>query len=141
VASIKAFFTEKAMAAVSSTTSVLGRKISFKGDLIADEDLLIEGSVEGSVTHSGALTIGASAIIKARVNAQSIIVEGDVQGDLSAEQSIKVMAGAKIRGNLRAPTISILEGAAFTGGIDMSKPGVVAQPAKVLAVVGAGSPR
>ena len=50
------------MASVPAGTSVLGRKIYFKGDLTADEDLRIEGSVEGSITHSGALIIGASAI-------------------------------------------------------------------------------
>lgn len=129
------------MASVPAGTSVLGRKIYFKGDLTADEDLRIEGSVEGSITHSGALIIGASAIIKARVSAQSIIVEGDVLGDLSAEQAIKVLSGAKIRGNLRAPTISIVEGAAFSGGIDMSKPEVIQPAAQVLAVVGAAGAR
>ena len=62
-------------------------------------------------------------------------------GDLSAEQAIKVLSGAKIRGNLRAPTISIVEGAAFSGGIDMSKPEVIQPAAQVLAVVGAAGAR
>lgn len=99
--------------------STLGPTIYFKGDLSADEDLLIQGRVEGSITHTRLLTVGLQGTVKANISAQSIIVEGTVEGDLKAVKSVIVKNAARIRGNISAPTISILEGASFKGNIDM----------------------
>lgn len=99
--------------------SVLGPTLYFKGDLSAEEDLLIQGRVEGSITHTQRLTVGVQGTVKANIRAQLIIVEGTVDGDLHAEKSIFVKETAKVRGNIFAPTISILEGASFSGNIDM----------------------
>jgi cytoskeletal protein CcmA (bactofilin family) len=99
--------------------SVLGPTLYFKGDLSAEEDLLIQGRVEGTITHTQRLTVGPQGTVKANIRAQLIIVEGTVDGDLTAEKSVFVKEGAKVVGNIFAPTVSILEGAAFSGRIDM----------------------
>jgi cytoskeletal protein CcmA (bactofilin family) len=112
--------------------SVLGPTLFFKGDLTADEDLLILGRVEGSVTHTQRLTVGPQGTVKANIRAQQIVVEGTVEGDLNAEQSIFVKETAKVWGNITAPTVSILEGASFSGNIDMGgKPAIARQAPKV----------
>jgi cytoskeletal protein CcmA (bactofilin family) len=103
----------------------------FKGDLTADEDLLIQGRVEGSVTHTQKLTVGPQGTVKANIKAQLIVVEGTVEGDLNAEKSIFVKETAKVWGNIAAPTVSILEGASFSGSIDMgAKPAGARQTPK-----------
>jgi len=99
--------------------SVLGPTLYFKGDLSAEEDLLIQGRVEGSITHTQRLTVGPQGTVKANIRAQQIVVEGTVDGDLHADKSVFVKEGAKVVGNIFAPTVSILEGAAFSGRIDM----------------------
>jgi cytoskeletal protein CcmA (bactofilin family) len=99
--------------------SVLGPSLYFKGDLTADEDLLIQGRVEGSITHTQRLTVGAQGTVKANIRAQLIIVEGTVDGDLQAEKSVVVKETAKVSGNIFAPSVSISEGANFSGNIDM----------------------
>src|SRR5438445_5645449 len=109
----------------SDRASVLGPTLFFKGDLTAEEDLLIQGRVEGSITHTQRLTVGPQGTVKANIRAQTIVVEGTVDGDLQADKSVFVKQGAKVIGNIFAPTVSILEGAAFSGRIDMDvkKPG------------------
>ena len=99
--------------------SVLGPTLYFKGDLSAEEDLLILVRVEGSITHTQRLTVGPQGTVKANIRAQLIIVEGTVDGDLTAEKSVFVKESARVVGNIFAPTVSILEGAAFSGRIDM----------------------
>ena|SRR5450631_630756 len=99
--------------------SVLGPTLYFKGDLSAEEDLLIQGRVEGSITHTQRLTVGAQGTVKANIRAQLIIVEGTVDGDLQAEKSVFLKETAKVCGNIFAPTVSILEGACFSGNVDM----------------------
>ena len=100
-------------------TSILGPTLYFKGDLTAEEDLLIQGRVEGSITHTQRLTVGAQGTVKANIRAQLIIVEGTVDGDLHADKSVFVKETAKVCGNIFAPTVSIVEGANFSGSIDM----------------------
>src|SRR6202041_948827 len=99
--------------------SILGPTLYFKGDLTAEEDLLIQGRVEGSITHTQRLTVGPQGTVKANIKAQLIIVEGTVDGDLQAEKSVFVKETAKVCGNIFAPTVSITEGANFSGSIDM----------------------
>lgn len=99
--------------------SVLGPTLYFKGDLTAEEDLLIQGRVEGSITHTQRLTVGVQGTVKANIRAQLIVVEGTVEGDLQAEKAIFIKETAKVLGNMYAPVVSILEGASFCGNIDM----------------------
>jgi len=111
--------------------SVLGPTLHFKGELHADEELLIKGRIEGSITHSQRVTVCAEGTVTANVRAQMIVVEGTVTGDLQAEKSVLVRDTARLRGNITAPSVSIVEGAQFNGGIDMEK--------KVAAVESAGA--
>jgi cytoskeletal protein CcmA (bactofilin family) len=93
--------------------------VVFQGRFDAEEDLLIQGRVEGSITHTQRLTVGPQGTVKANIRAQLIIVEGTVDGDLQAEKSVFVKETAKVCGNIFAPTVSIMEGANFSGSIDM----------------------
>jgi cytoskeletal protein CcmA (bactofilin family) len=101
--------------------SVLGPTLHFKGELHADEELLIKGRIEGSITHSQRVTVCAEGTVTANVRAQMIVVEGTLTGDLQAEKSVMVKESARLRGNITAPSVSIVEGAHFNGGIDMEK--------------------
>lgn len=101
-------------------TSVLGPTLSFKGELNAEEDLLIQGKVEGSITHTSNLTIGEQGQIKADIKAEFIAVEGKVQGDLRGTKSTVIKDTADVDGNIFSPTVSLHEGATFNGKINMS---------------------
>ena len=121
-------------------TSVLGPTLRFKGELHADEELLIRGTIEGSITHSQRLTVCPEGTVKANIRAQMIAVEGTVEGDLQAEKSVKVAETAHIKGNIHAPSVAIVEGAQFNGSIEMegakavrSVPAPASQPTQVRA--------
>lgn len=100
-------------------SSVLGPTLKFKGELKADEDLLIQGKIEGSIKHTSSLTIGESGHVKADVTAEYIAVEGSVDGDLKGSKCVKIRESAKINGNIVSPKVSLVEGATFNGKIDM----------------------
>ena len=107
------------MSASSERMSVFGPTLRFKGELRAQEDIKIEGRIEGSIHHQQKVVVGNKGAVVATVNAQSIDVDGKVQGDIVAKKSIKVSQSAVVRGNLRAPSVSITEGANFNGGVTM----------------------
>jgi cytoskeletal protein CcmA (bactofilin family) len=99
--------------------SILGPTLRFKGELAADEDLVIHGQVEGSIGPAPRITIGPEASVKATVTAEVIVVEGKVEGDLKAQASVAVRQKANVRGNIEAPAINIAEGACFNGSVKM----------------------
>lgn len=99
--------------------SVLPPTLRFKGELTADEDLLIQGSIEGTIKHTQRVTIGKEGKVKANISAQVIRVEGAVEGDMHAERSVRVDESGHLRGNIHAPSVSLIEGSHFNGAIDM----------------------
>jgi len=100
-------------------TSVLGPTLRFKGELHAEEELLIQGRIEGSITHSQRVTICAEGSVKANIRAQVIAVEGTVEGDLHADKSVQIKESAHLKGNVHAPSVSIIDGAQFNGNVSM----------------------
>jgi cytoskeletal protein CcmA (bactofilin family) len=107
--------------------SVLGPTLRFRGELSAQEDLIIQGSVEGSITHTQSLTVGTDGSMKGDIRARVIIIDGKVEGDLYATESVSVRATAKVKGNVFAPRVGITEGAFFQGQIEMQPSGAAVQ--------------
>jgi len=99
--------------------SILPPTLRFKGELSADEDLLIQGQVEGTIKHTQRVTVGKEGRVKANISAQVIKVEGTVEGDLHAERSVYVEDTGNLRGNIHAPSVCLVEGSRFNGAVDM----------------------
>ena len=99
--------------------SVLGPTLTFKGgELSSDEDLIIEGTVEGKIAHqSHHLTIGKQGRVKADIKAKLITVYGTVEGDLHGDEGVQITASARVVGNVVAPRVSLESGARFEGSI------------------------
>ena len=114
----------------SGPVSVLGPTLLIKGELSADEDILLRGRVEGSIRHSSKLTIGQEGSVQGDIKAKCIIVDGRVEGDLHATASITINSTAKVEGNMSAPTISLIEGARIKGSIETTDSGPAAQTPK-----------
>jgi cytoskeletal protein CcmA (bactofilin family) len=106
-------------AEASRKVSVLGKTLVFKGELSADEDIILQGRVEGSIHHTQSVTVGIDGVVIGDTHARSIVVEGTVEGDLRGVVSVLIAATAKVRGNISAPRVGIMEGANFNGSVDM----------------------
>jgi cytoskeletal protein CcmA (bactofilin family) len=104
----------------SGAACVIGAKTTLKGEITGDEDILVEGRVEGQIRISRDLRIGPTGSVKATIDAQSVVVSGEVIGDCSASTRVEIQASGKLTGNIRAPKIVIAEGAMFKGNSDMS---------------------
>jgi cytoskeletal protein CcmA (bactofilin family) len=117
--------------------AIIGPSITIKGDVTGEEDLVIQGRVEGKVDlaqHN--VTVGANGRIKANIFGRSVTVEGEVEGDLHAEEQIAIRKSGKVRGNVSAPRVTIEDGAMFKGTIDMERK---AAPKPVVGPAGAAS--
>ena len=113
----------------SKNVSVIGPTLVFKGELSADEDLVIEGHIEGTIAHHKKhLTIGKQGRVKANIHASSVIVEGELDGDIHSEGIVSLANGADVKGNIFCSRIVMEDGARFKGKIDMGEPQMIEVP-------------
>ena len=99
---------------------VIGAKTTIKGEIIGDEDVLVEGIVDGQIRVTRDLRVAPGGVVKATVEAQSLIVSGEIVGDCQATARVEIQATGRLTGNIRAPKIVIAEGAMFRGNSDMT---------------------
>jgi cytoskeletal protein CcmA (bactofilin family) len=99
--------------------SLIGPTVVIKGELSAEEDLIIMGRVEGFIDHSQTVTIHAKGSVAAEVKAREVLVEGSVKGNVYGTQRVEIAETGKVVGNVYAPKVGVLEGANFKGSIDM----------------------
>jgi cytoskeletal protein CcmA (bactofilin family) len=100
--------------------ATIGPSITIKGDVSGDEDLMIQGRIEGKVKlakHN--VTIGSDGQVKADVHGKTVVVEGQVEGDLRGQEQIILRHTARVEGSIAAPRVTLEDGAVFRGGIEM----------------------
>ena len=100
--------------------SVVGSSILIQGDMTGDEDLVVQGRIEGSITlKKNLVTVGKDGRVNATVNARTIRVEGTVEGELRGKEQIIVSRTGSVQGNIVAPRVTLEDGCRFKGSIDM----------------------
>jgi cytoskeletal protein CcmA (bactofilin family) len=110
--------------------TTIGASLVITGELTSDEDLTINGSVEGSVAvRGGTLTIGEPARIQSDLRGTRVVIHGAVNGSVSATERIELHPTAVVAGSLSANQVVIKEGAAFHGPVDMGRRTIAARVA------------
>ena len=100
----------------------IGQSIQIKGELNGNEDLTIDGMVDGKIAvRDHGLTIGANGRITAEVHAKTVVVLGQVVGNITADDKVQIDASGSVEGDIRAPRVAIADGARFKGSIDMER--------------------
>ena len=106
---------------LSKNVSVIGPTLVFKGELSADEDLVIQGTIEGTIAHHQKnLTIGKQGRVTADIHASSVIVEGELKGDIHGGGLVSIAKGATVTGNVYCDRLVLQDGACFNGRVEMS---------------------
>ena len=102
----------------------IGPSIHIKGELQGDEDLTIDGRVEGKIElRDHNLTIGPNGKIKADLYARTIVVSGEVTGSAFAAERVEIAPSGRLLGDITSPRITIADGAHFKGSVDMDRGG------------------
>lgn len=101
--------------------ATIGKSLQLKGELSGDEDLNIEGKVDGKIILNGhTVTIGPNGRVSAAIQAKAVIVAGEVRGNLNADDKVEVAATGNLLGDIRAPRVVLADGARFKGSVDMT---------------------
>lgn len=105
---------------INESSSFIGRSMKLKGNLSAEEEILIEGIVEGSIKMKHNVIIGKSGKVKADITAKEIIIKGEVNGNVHGQVKVEIVPGGVLNGDIISEKVVLAEGAKFKGNIDMS---------------------
>jgi cytoskeletal protein CcmA (bactofilin family) len=106
----------------AGSSARLGASLHVKGEISGNEDLHIDGSVEGLIQlEDRKLTVGASAKLTADVVAREVVVYGSVKGNLRARDRIEIKKDGSVVGDLTTARIMIEDGAYFKGSIEIDR--------------------
>lgn len=113
----------KAAASSARNGTRIGNSISIKGDIIGDEDIYLDGIIEGAIKlESHTLTIGPNGNVQADVSARSVILLGNLKGNVRASGHVEIRRTGSFEGDILASRIIMEDGAGFRGSIDITKP-------------------
>lgn len=99
--------------------TIVGPAIAIRGRIDGEEDLRVEGRIEGSIALTETLYVEPSGVVIAEVEARDVVVSGVIIGDVTAANSVTLNKGAKLVGNIRTPRLIIADGASFRGDVAM----------------------
>ena len=103
-------------------TAVIGKSVTIKGQIFSQEDLTIDGEMEGSIeVKEHRLTVGPNGRVQAGVKAREIIVLGTINGNVDVSDKIDIRKDARLVGDIKTARIVIEDGAFFKGNIDISR--------------------
>ena len=98
----------------------IGKTILIKGEISGQEDVYVDGQIEGSVQLLGnSLTIGPNGKVHASVAAKNVTVGGSLEGNIQASERTEMRKSAVVNGDVQTRRIAIEEGAFFKGKLEI----------------------
>ncbi len=104
---------------MTDTPCIIGSSTIIRGHLSGDEDLTVEGRVEGEITLTSHLSIAPAGAVSANIDVAELTVEGALRGDTRATGHVIIAAGARAVGAINATHVIIEDGAQVKGRIEM----------------------
>jgi cytoskeletal protein CcmA (bactofilin family) len=102
------------------TGTEIGPNVKLSGEVEGDEDMVVNGRLEGLLNLKKNLVVGKTGVVVAEIHAASVTIHGEVNGNIVAMKKVEIAENGKLEGNIKSPKIQIHEGAHFKGNVDMS---------------------
>ena len=112
---------EKNYEKIKNAETVIGDSIRVKGNFQGKGNIIIEGTLDGSVKTNSDLLVGEKAKVSASVTARNAFVDGLVSGNVNIANYLFIGKTAKIDGDISCEEISIEKGAIINGNCTMKK--------------------
>jgi len=106
----------------ASAKTLIGEHISINGDIRGEGDLVIEGTVKGSVIlEKYHLTVGPKGHVDAEINAGNVTVSGRLTGNITALDKVAITKDADFNGIIKAKRFSVEDGAYLKATIELER--------------------
>ncbi|TFG80399.1 MAG: polymer-forming cytoskeletal protein [Chrysiogenales bacterium] len=106
-------------ATTGSQSSVVGKTLLIKGEIFSDDEILIEGRIQGKISVKNRLVIGADGVVEADIEAREVVIRGKVTGNVKGSQRVEIVPAGTLHGNIQSPRVVIADAGFFEGSIEM----------------------
>ena len=104
--------------------ATIGRTLVIKGEISGSEALYIDGRIEGKITMpESRVTIGRNGKVDASIQAREVVVMGKVNGNIECSDRVDIRSEGSVAGDISTVRISVEDGAALKGGIQVRSEG------------------
>lgn len=101
--------------------TIIGKDTVFNGTLEVKGDLRVDGTVKGKIICTSCVTVGATGLVEAEIEAASAVVAGRMHGNIATSEKVELQAKCEMEGDLRTKSLVIEQGAIFCGGCSMKE--------------------
>ena len=109
-----------------SNKNLLAQDVEITGDVRFQDELIIDGKIDGQIASDGILTVGQNADIRGEIKTRSVIIYGKVHGNVTVLERVELKSMAHLVGDLKASLLVIEDGATFIGASAVSSTGAPA---------------
>ncbi|BDU73705.1 bactofilin family protein [Mesoterricola silvestris] len=96
--------------------TLLGKGTLWKGEVVAGQNnLRIEGTVEGTITSEGEVTIAPSGMVRGTILAKHLIVTGKVEGIFRIVECLEIHGTGCVEGEVELGSLVVDEGGTLQG--------------------------
>ena len=99
--------------------TIIAEGLTVEGELVTDEEVVVHGTVRGTLSSTDAVSVGAGGAVEADISAAALSVAGNVTGNVNANDRVDIQAGGRLIGDVKAARLTIADGASFKGNVDM----------------------
>lgn len=104
----------------SSSINILGAGTIVKGEISANGDFRIDGTLLGSINAKGKLVIGATGSVEGEIICQNADFSGNVKANVNVLEMLSLKSTSKLIGDISVNKLSIEPGAQFSGSCNMN---------------------
>lgn len=108
-----------APAQAPAKSTVVGKTLVVKGDVYSEDEILVEGKIQGKIRAKSRVVIGRGGVVEAEIEGRDVVIQGKVTGDVRGSQRVEIVPEGTLHGNIHAPRVVIADSAFFEGNIEM----------------------
>jgi len=106
---------------LNSQSSLVGKTLLIKGEIFSEDEILIDGRVQGKITVKNRVVIGSGGDVEAEIEAREVVIKGKVTGNVRGSQRVEIVAAGALHGNISSPRVVIADSGIFEGNIEMKQ--------------------
>jgi cytoskeletal protein CcmA (bactofilin family) len=109
----------QAPAQAGKQSSLVGKTLLIKGDVYSEDEILIDGKIQGKITVKNRVVIGRDGDVEAEIDAREVVIQGKVTGNVRGSQRVEIVPSGSLHGNIQSPRVVIADSGFFEGSIEM----------------------
>ena len=109
----------QAAAIPGGQSSLMGKTLLIKGEIYSEDEIVIEGRIQGKITVKNRVTIGRDGNVEAEIDGREVIIKGKVTGNVRGSQRVEIVPAGSLHGNIHSPRVVIADTGFFEGNIEM----------------------